>query len=307
MQRFEVGLLDFGARAHGELPEAVIDRTLCLSLHAEALGFSHYWLAEHHSLECSWASPELMVALVAQNTRRIRVGPAGLLLVAHNPLRIACDFSFLSSRFPGRIDLGLARGIPGPNSATLVGPDLQVASPSVVAIFEERLGEILNYMPEEAPSGPPISNGPRSIPWPPRRPGIWVLGTGEVSMKLAARLRVNFGYSALHIGTKVNPAVFDQFRQQIGADKQPEAPLCNLAVAGVCSESEVKAAKMAKERAVEGAYPLVVGTPSQCHDIMNELCETFGVTSFTFLDLAYSYQDRLESLTLLAGALNLAP
>ena len=306
MTQFTVGILDFGTRAQDEDPKTIVDRTLCLAQHAEALGYSHYWLAEHHSVECCWASPEIVVALIARSTLRISVGPAGLLLSAHNPLRIACDFSLLEKLYPGRVDLGLARGIPKPNLLALTGWREGMDEAALKAIFEEKLRELLEYMPV-AEQHQAIPHKPRAIPWPPKRPRIWVLGTGEVAMSLASRLGLNFAYSVLHMGMKVNPVVFEQFEQALLTQNGGESPRCSLAVAGVCAESAERASAMAKNRVDPGVYPLVVGTPIQCREILGELSETFGVTSFTFLDLAHLFEDRVESIRLLAQAVNLSP
>ena len=76
----------------------------------DRLGFSRYWVAEHHGtpmLAC--ASPEALIGPIAATTARIRVGSGGVMLPHYSPLKVAETFSLLSGLYPGRIDLGLGR------------------------------------------------------------------------------------------------------------------------------------------------------------------------------------------------------
>src|SRR6476619_8672989 len=96
-------------RSGGTAAEAMAN-TVQLAKSTEALGYTRYWLAEHHNtsgLACS--SPEIMIALVGQRTSRIRVGAGGVMLPNHSPLRVAESFRMLEALYPGRVDLGLGR------------------------------------------------------------------------------------------------------------------------------------------------------------------------------------------------------
>jgi luciferase family oxidoreductase group 1 len=79
-----------------------------LARHAEALGYTRFWLAEHHSIEglaCS-ATP-VLIGHIAAATKTIRVGSGGVMLPNHAPLVVVEQFGTLEAMFPGRIDLGL--------------------------------------------------------------------------------------------------------------------------------------------------------------------------------------------------------
>src|SRR5262245_37551735 len=97
--------------------------SLTLAARGDELGYSRFWLAEHHSAGHAQSCPEVLLALIASMTSRIRVGSAGILLAYHSPYRIAQCFRVLESLFPGRIDLGLARGVTSsqPSAALTVG------------------------------------------------------------------------------------------------------------------------------------------------------------------------------------------
>src|SRR6201990_2642277 len=80
-----------------------------LARHAEAWGYSRYWVAEHHNMPgIASAATAVVIGHIAGATKTIRVGAGGIMLPNHAPLVIAEQFGTLSALYPGRIDLGLA-------------------------------------------------------------------------------------------------------------------------------------------------------------------------------------------------------
>src|SRR5262249_10146774 len=67
---------------------------------ADRLGYSRYWMAEHHSSTVAHASPEILIPLVAGMTDRIRVGTAGVLLPYRSPLQGGQRFPAPRYSFP---------------------------------------------------------------------------------------------------------------------------------------------------------------------------------------------------------------
>ncbi len=77
---------------------------------AEGRGFHRYWVAEHHSMPgVASSSPAVLLAHIAAQTDRIRLGSGGVMLPNHASLVIAEQFGTLEAMAPGRIDLGLGR------------------------------------------------------------------------------------------------------------------------------------------------------------------------------------------------------
>src|SRR6187399_2241024 len=92
--------------------------TLDLAKHADGLGYTRYWVAEHHNLpSIASAAPEIMIGQIAAVTKNMRVGSGGVMLPNHAPLMVAERFKVLEALFPGRIDLGLGRA-PGTDQIT---------------------------------------------------------------------------------------------------------------------------------------------------------------------------------------------
>src|SRR5262245_27080962 len=105
-----LGVLDFCDVLPGRDPRSAVLETAELARRAESFGYSRYWLAEHHESGAAHAAPEILTAVVAGVTRKMRVGPAGVLLHFYSPFKVAEQFRLLETIYPGRIDLGVARG-----------------------------------------------------------------------------------------------------------------------------------------------------------------------------------------------------
>src|ERR1700743_2921935 len=107
---FPLSVLDLAPVSTGTSAAQCVRRTVDLARLTERLGFCRYWFAEHHSLPAGGSSsPEVLIAHVAANTERIRVGSGGIMLPNHTPLRVAEAFNTLAALHPGRIALGLGR------------------------------------------------------------------------------------------------------------------------------------------------------------------------------------------------------
>jgi natural product biosynthesis luciferase-like monooxygenase protein len=78
---------------------------------AEQLGFTSFWVAEHHFHEYGGIpSPPVWLAAAAQRTRRIRLGAAVVVLPFHNPLVVAEQYAMVDVLSGGRLNLGLGSG-----------------------------------------------------------------------------------------------------------------------------------------------------------------------------------------------------
>src|SRR5215217_8604065 len=113
-----LSVLDLSFVTSGTPPSAALRNSLDLARHADALGYTRYWLAEHHNLpSVASPAPEIMIGQIAAATKRIRVGSGGVMLPNHAPLVVAERFKTLEALFPDRIDLGLGRA-PGTDGVT---------------------------------------------------------------------------------------------------------------------------------------------------------------------------------------------
>ena len=111
-------MLDLSPVPSGSTSADALRNTLDLARLADEVGYTRYWLAEHHNTPLIASSaPEIMIAQVANVTRNMRVGSGGIMLPNHSPLKVAEMFRVLEALHPGRIDLGLGRA-PGTDPIT---------------------------------------------------------------------------------------------------------------------------------------------------------------------------------------------
>ncbi len=116
---FTLSMLDLVAVREGHSVRHALDTALATAQHAERLGFTRYWLAEHHNMAgIASSATAVMVGHIAGGTSRIRVGSGGIMLPNHAPLVVAEAFGTLAELYPERIDLGLGRA-PGTDRITM--------------------------------------------------------------------------------------------------------------------------------------------------------------------------------------------
>ncbi len=76
--------------------------TVSLAQVADRLGFTRYWVAEHHNMPAVAAtSPPVLIAMLGAQTTSIRLGSGGVMLPNHAPLAVAEQFALLEAATPG--------------------------------------------------------------------------------------------------------------------------------------------------------------------------------------------------------------
>src|SRR5215217_1418367 len=91
-----ISVLDLATIVAGETAADAFKRSLILAQHAEQLGYTRYWFAEHHNMESvASAATAVLIGYVAGGTQSIRIGSGGVMLPNHAPLIIAEQFGTL--------------------------------------------------------------------------------------------------------------------------------------------------------------------------------------------------------------------
>lgn len=108
----KLSLLD-RSRTRAGRPEAeALTGSVDRAVHAEALGYDRFWVAEHHGVPgIASGSPPVLLAAIGARTSTIRLGSGGVMLPHHQPLVVAEQFRMLDALHPGRVDLGLGRSL----------------------------------------------------------------------------------------------------------------------------------------------------------------------------------------------------
>src|SRR5262245_44421838 len=93
------------------LAKQVFEEVIEEAVEAEALGWDGFFLTEHHF--DAWSllpSPNLLLAILANKTRRMRLGTGVHILPVHDPIRLAEEAGMLDVISGGRLEVGLGRG-----------------------------------------------------------------------------------------------------------------------------------------------------------------------------------------------------
>ena len=87
------------------------DEDLELIVAAEKLGFSEFWIGEHHTMQYETiVMPEIFIARALAETKEIRLGPAPVCVQQHHPAHVACRLAFLDHLSKGRLNLCFGAG-----------------------------------------------------------------------------------------------------------------------------------------------------------------------------------------------------
>src|SRR3954469_9523719 len=183
---FRLSVLDQSPVSQGSSGGDALRNSVDLAQHAERLGYSRYWVAEHHAtpmLAC--ASPEVLISAIGAATSRIRVGSGGVMLPHYSPLKVAETFSMLTGLYGERIDLAIGRA-PGsdPITAFALQRDRRVAAPDD---FPEQLAELLAYANDTMPVTHRFARLAKR-PGGVQHPDVWLLGSSPQSGIWAAEL-----------------------------------------------------------------------------------------------------------------------
>ncbi|MEZ0051763.1 luciferase family oxidoreductase group 1 [Mycobacterium sp. MAA66] len=225
--------------------------TVRLAQAADELGFTRYWVAEHHNMPAVAAtSPPVLLSYLAAQTGRIRLGSGGVMLPNHAPLAVAEQFALLEAAAPGRIDLGVGRA-PGTDPVTSIalrGPAGRTDED--IQRFPEYLDDIVALM---SPSGVKVSIEGRSLldqdyvlkatPAAVSPPELWLLGSSLYSAHLAAAkgLPYVFAHHFSGQGTQEALAVYrEEFRPSEFADAPRTFMTVNACVAATRAEAEAQ-------------------------------------------------------------------
>ena len=231
-----VSVLDLVGMHTGESAGSAIARSVDLARQVERLGYTRFWLAEHHSIEglaCS-ATP-VLIGHVAAATKTIRIGSGGVMLPNHAPLVVAEQFGTLEALFPGRIDLGLGRA-PGGDSHTMraLRRDLHQTGDEFPALLEE----LRSYL------GPPKpGQSVKAIPGQGSNVPITLLGSSSFSAQLAASLGLPFAFAA-HFAPEYLYAAARLYRERFRPNDVLRRPYLMVAVQVIAAETDAVARRL---------------------------------------------------------------
>jgi luciferase family oxidoreductase group 1 len=321
----KLSILDQSPVISGLGARRAIEETLALARRADELGYHRYWLAEHHAIAAlADPCPEVLLARLGAETRRLRVGTGGVLLPYYSAFRTAETFRMLEALYPGRIDLGIGRA-PGGDARTAqaVGggrfPDAER--------FPQQVWELTALL--EGKHHPA-----RLQPEVDTVPEVWLLGSSDYSGALAAELGLAFAF-AHFINPRGGDAVARAYREMFKAtETRPTAQVivCTFAIVGETDDDAERLAASIDLRRLhmalnidspvptleeaarhkysdeERRYVLgqraraLIGGPQKVREELLQMAERYAADEVMVLTITGDYDSRRRSYELLIGA-----
>jgi luciferase family oxidoreductase group 1 len=308
-----------------------------LARRCDAWGYHRYWLAEHHASEMlAGPAPEILIARIAAETERIRVGSGGVMLPHYSPFKVAETFRVLEALHPGRIDLGLGRA---PGGAPLVMHALQRqrSQGAIHDDFAEQLVELLAWLGDGFPGSHPYARIDLA-PATTTAPEIWLLGSSPWSCQAAAQLGLPYCFASF-----INPdparACLDAYSRRFdaaaGGDPEPRAMLAlgvlvadtdeeaarlmlparsirhriSRGIRGPIPTPEAAAAEMGTEpqpmQVNAGEWPrYVYGNPDLVAETLERIAKEAAVDELAVVTITHDHEARCRSYELLANVMD---
>lgn len=320
-------------RKNGTARQA-LQETTQLAITAERLGYTRFWVAEHHNTRgLAGSTPEVLIAHLAGKTQFIRVGSGGVMLPHYSALKVAENFRMLETLFPGRIDLGIGRA-PGTDRPTAAA--LNPYNTFSEQDFMQQLTDLGHYLNDTWAPGPdsaPI----QATPVPETVPPVWLLSSSGQSGMFAAHF--GFGFSFAHfINPTGGPQMIQLYRSHFQPAEHLAAPTANVSIFVLCADTDQKAQELQAvmdllmlriEKGIRAGVPpyadaaaqeytaaeqarilynrqrTVTGTPEQVKTRLTELAAAYDVDELVVVTITHDFADRLRSYELLAQAFEL--
>jgi luciferase family oxidoreductase group 1 len=295
----KLGILDFGEIPYGNNAATIFNQSIRLARHAESLGYSRYWLGEHHEASIAWRGPLTAMAVLASFTENIKIGAAGVSLPINNPLRIAQDSRLLQNLFPGRIDLGIAKG----GASEKITEELITIEAANKNRMNEahyrRIDKILDF----------FKDTDSQIVAPPKGgevPAVWIMSTTSNNNEYVTDRKLNLTLSLFHLKAPnlepTSPAIIKDLKKRF-KKKYRSTPIYNIAISAACCKTD----KRAKE--ILAAYPNnfainFIGTKNEVFDKMCELKEAYETNEIIVLDPCNDVKDKIYSMETMAELIN---
>ena len=335
----KLSVLDQSPVISGHSAAQAIEETIRLARRADRLGYHRYWLAEHHAIGALGdPCPEILLARIGAETRRIRVGTGGVLLPYYSGFKVAEIFRMLEALYPGRIDLGIGRAPGGDQrTARAVGGGRMPTAED----FPEQVWELIGYLDGTLPEDHPFRKV-RVQPEGKTGPELWLLGSSDYSGLLAAQLGVRFSF-AHFINAQGGDAVMRAYKERFqsrtsdtaGPAPREGAPHAGLCCFVICAATDDQAERMARvvdlrrlHMALNQDLPVptlpeaekrafskeeqqyirsqrpraVIGSPDTCREKLLDLADRYSADELMVLTITGDYATRLESYELLARA-----
>ena len=276
--------------------DQAINDTRELAKYCDSLGLNRFWLAEHHgSSSFAGCSPEILIPSLASETKSIRIGSGGVMLMHYSPYKVAENFRLLESLFPNRIDLGLGRA-PG-SDAYQAGALAYGSKTTGPEFFPTKMNDLKSFL-EGSVSSTESFESVNVTPGLGELPEVWLL----VSSRQGAEYAAHFGLP-MALAYFIDPSCIDladvyrdNFQPSIFADE----PKISVGVFSICADTDKEAEELSlsaaawrlnSQKGIFGTFP----TLQEAKDSINgDLVETND--NRTFVGTAQTIREKLQPI-----------
>ena len=276
--------------------DQAIKDTRELAKYCDSLGLNRFWLAEHHgSSSFAGCSPEILIPSLASETKSIRIGSGGVMLMHYSPYKVAENFRLLESLFPNRIDLGLGRA-PG-SDAYQAGALAYGSKTTGPEFFPTKMNDLKSFL-EGSVSSTESFESVNVTPGLGELPEVWLL----VSSRQGAEYAAHFGLP-MALAYFIDPSCIDladvyrdNFQPSIFADK----PKISVGVFSICADTDKEAEELSlsaaawrlnSQKGIFGTFP----TLQEAKDSINgDLARTND--NRTFVGTAQTIREKLQPI-----------
>ena len=329
-----LSILDYSPIDEGSTAGEALQQTTALAQLAEELGYKRFWVAEHHQVfSVAGSSPEMLMMHLAGATERIRIGSGGVMLPHYSSYKVAENFRLLEALHPGRIDLGIGRS----RSYRLVNKALN-ESKGIPVSYEQQIADIQKYVTDDTETEHRFQKL-RATPVSETAPEMWVLGTGEGSVKVAAEAGAGYAYAHFAKPAKSSSKLVQDYKEQFRPSRLQSEPKSMVCVFAVVDDTEEGAEELAKafdlwllfvesetpppyypsvetarqrgfssnekEKVERNRKRMLTGTPEQVKLQIEEVAEIFRTDEILIIPNVAGAGNRMKGIGLLAEAFGL--
>jgi luciferase family oxidoreductase group 1 len=326
----KLSVLDQSVISSGKTPQETLKNTTKLAKRTEELGYVRFWVAEHHNTDgIAGTSPEILMAHLAANTKKIKIGSGGVLLPQYSPFKVAENFKLLESLYPGRIDIGIGRS-PGGNAETRLA--LTDGIRKSLNEFPRQVKDLQHYLQNKKKQK---SEDVIAYPLTETVPDLWLLGVTHRGARLAAEYGASFTY-----GHFISPAngkrAMDYYYEHFQPSASLHQPQANICIFVICANTQEKAEEIAlsqdlwllsiakgestkilstEEARKKGLTPedyaiikenrkrMIIGTKDKVREQLLRLSELYQTEEFMIICNVYSFEDKMASYEYIAELL----
>jgi luciferase family oxidoreductase group 1 len=332
--KLKLSVLDQVPIRRGSTAREALQESVQLAKAVDRLGYTRYWSSEHHNITTlGCAAPEVLIARLAGETKRLRFGSGGIMLPNHSTLKVAENFRLLEALFPGRIDLGIGRA---PGGDRLTASQLNPSNTFDPQEYIRQITDLKAFLSGDAHPGT-IQEKVKAIPETDTMPELWMLTSSGESAYIAAHFGMAVSF-AQFINPVGGPEAVQAYRERFRPSAERSTPQANVGIFVFCADTEEKALQLQAvmdyrllslekgkineapsyeliksyrysgeewARVLYNRHRMIAGTPDVVKEKLIDLTNRYGVDEVVIATFADHFEERLRSYELLAEAFDL--